>query len=205
MSVLNPVRRIHKSVLDFAFKHMGLAKPDFWDAVAAHLERLDLSRRVLRSYPHELSGGMWQRACIVLANVCRPDFIIADEPTTALDVVEQQNVLAMLDDIRRSLGLSVVFVTHDMSVHANMADRIGITYAGRIVEEHPRAVHQTLAPLHRALGGEPAPHRGHQPQAGPQRPPAEPVRPADGLPLPPALPARHREVRDRGPAPRGGR
>ena len=137
MSVLNPVRRIHKSFLDFAFKHMGLAKPDFWDAVAAHLERLDLSAQVLRSYPHELSGGMRQRARIALATVCRPDIIIADEPTTALDVVVQQNVLAMLDDIRRSLGSSVVFVTHDMSVHANMADRIGIMCAGRIVEEGP--------------------------------------------------------------------
>ena len=80
---------------------------------------------------------MRQRACIALATVCRPDFIIADEPTTALDVMVQQNVLAMLDDIRRSLGSSVVFVTHDMSVHANMADRIGIMYAGRIVEEGP--------------------------------------------------------------------
>ena len=67
--------------------------------------------------PHELSGGMRQRACIALATVCRPDFIIADEPTTALDVMVQQNVLAMLDDIRRSLGSSVVFVAHDMSVH----------------------------------------------------------------------------------------
>ena len=137
MSVLNPVRRINKSFMDFAFKHMGLSKPEFWDAVIAHLERLYLSPDVLNAYPHELSGGMRQRATIALATVCRPSFIIADEPTTALDVVVQKDVLAMLDDIRKSLKSSVVFVTHDMSVHANMADRIGIMYAGRIVEEGP--------------------------------------------------------------------
>lgn len=137
MSVLNPVRRIHRSFTDFAFNHVGLAKEPFWEAVEAHLKRLSLPPEVLRGYPHELSGGMRQRVTIALATVCRPGFIIADEPTTALDVVVQKEVLAMLDDIRRSLKSSVVFVTHDMSVHANMADRVGIMYAGRIVEEGP--------------------------------------------------------------------
>ncbi len=137
MSVLNPVRRIHRSFADFAYGHMELSKPRFRQAVEEHLERLSLSPDVLRAYPHELSGGMRQRVTIALATVCRPGFIIADEPTTALDVVVQKDVLALLDDIRRSLGSSVVFVTHDMSVHANMADRIGIMYAGRIVEEGP--------------------------------------------------------------------
>ena len=137
MSVLNPVRRIHRSFADFAFEHMGLSKPRFWEAVEAHLERLPLTPDVLRGYPHELSSGMRQRVTIALATVCRPGFIIADEPTTPLDVVVQKDVLALLDDIRRSLQSSVVFVTHDMSVHANMADRIGIMYAGRIVEEGP--------------------------------------------------------------------
>ena len=137
MSVLNPVRRIHRSFADFAFPHMELPKARFWQAVEEHLERLSLTPDVLRGYPHELSGGMRQRVTIALATVCRPGFIIADEPTTALDVVVQKDVLALLDDIRRSLKSSVVFVTHDMSVHANMADRIGIMYAGRIVEEGP--------------------------------------------------------------------
>ena len=137
MSVLNPVRRIKRSFLDFAFKHMGLPNAGFWEAVKVHLERLNLSPDVLNAYPHELSGGMRQRVTIALATVCKPGFIIADEPTTALDVVVQKDVLAMLDDIRRTLKSSVVFVTHDMSVHANMADRIGIMYAGRIIEEGP--------------------------------------------------------------------
>jgi peptide/nickel transport system ATP-binding protein len=83
---------------------------------------------------------MRQRVTIALATVCRPSFIIADEPTTALDVVVQKDVLAMLDEIRRTLKSSVVFVTHDMSVHANMADRIGIMYAGRVIEEGPTSV-----------------------------------------------------------------
>lgn len=137
MSVLNPVRRIRRSFEDFAFRPMGAPKREFWGRVEAHLNRLNLSPDVLNAYPHELSGGMRQRVTIALATVCRPQFIIADEPTTALDVVVQKDVLAMLRDVQKQMGSSVVFVTHDMSVHANMADRIGIMYAGRLVEEGP--------------------------------------------------------------------
>jgi peptide/nickel transport system ATP-binding protein len=137
MSVLNPVRRIRKSFEDFALEPLGLPRGQFWQRVVAHLERLNLGSEVLQAYPHELSGGMRQRVVIALATVCRPEFIIADEPTTALDVVVQKDVLAMIRDIQTEMGSSVVFVTHDMSVHANMADRIGIMYAGRLVEEAP--------------------------------------------------------------------
>lgn len=137
MSVLNPVRRIRHSFEDFAFRPMGLPKKTFWERVTAHLKRLNLSTDVLKAYPHELSGGMRQRVTIALATVCQPEFIIADEPTTALDVVVQKDVLAMIRNVQQQIGSSVVFVTHDMSVHANMADRIGIVYAGRLVEEGP--------------------------------------------------------------------
>lgn len=140
MSVLNPVRRIRHSFVDFAFSHMNLRRSAFFEAVAAHLSRLNLSPDVLDAYPHELSGGMRQRVTIALATVCKPSFIIADEPTTALDVVVQKDVLALLDSTRTLLRSSVIFVTHDMSVHANMADRIGIMYAGRLVEEGPTSV-----------------------------------------------------------------
>ena len=92
---------------------------------------------MLSAYPHQLSGGMRQRVTIALATVCQPEFVIADEPTTALDVVVQKDVLAMIRDVQREMGSSVVFVTHDMSVHANTADRVGIIYAGRLVEEAP--------------------------------------------------------------------
>jgi len=137
MSLLNPVRRIRHSFHDFAFRPMGLPKTEFRAAIEAHLERLGLSPNVLDAYPHQLSGGMRQRIIIALATVCRPNFIIADEPTTALDVVVQKDVLAMIHNVQREMGSSVVFVTHDMGVHANIADRIGIIYAGRLVEEGP--------------------------------------------------------------------
>jgi peptide/nickel transport system ATP-binding protein len=90
---------------------------------------------VLAAYPHELSGGMRQRAVIALATICRPDFIIADEPTTALDVVVQKEVLGMIRDIQREIGSSVLFVTNDMGVHAHVTGRLGIMYAGRLIEE----------------------------------------------------------------------
>ena len=135
MSVLNPVRRIEKSFVDFAERPLGLSGAPFWNRVKDHLAHLKLPPSVLRSYPHELSGGMRQRVTIGLATVCHPEFIIADEPTTALDVVVQKDVLALLRNIQQEMKSSVVFVTHDMSVHANITDRVGIIYAGRLVEE----------------------------------------------------------------------
>ena len=135
MSVLNPLRRVRSAFVDFAFRHIGKPMPEFLGIVEAHLKRLHLEPSVLDAYPHELSGGMRQRVAIALATVCRPDFIAADEPTTALDVVVQKSVLAELRQAQREMSASVLFVTHDMAVHANLADRLGIMYAGRLVEE----------------------------------------------------------------------
>jgi peptide/nickel transport system ATP-binding protein len=137
MNVLNPVRRVRESFKDFAFPHMGLARLGFFDVVNRHLERLRLSPSVLSAFPHELSGGMRQRVAIALATVCRPEFIIADEPTTALDVVVQKDVLALILETKREIGSSMIFVTHDLTVHANISNRLGIMYAGRLVEEGP--------------------------------------------------------------------
>jgi peptide/nickel transport system ATP-binding protein len=139
MNVLNPVRRVRHTFIDFAFRHIGRSTAEFNRIVAEHLRRLHLKPGVLDAYPHELSGGMRQRLAIALATICRPDFIIADEPTTALDVVVQKDVLGLMREIQREIGSSMLFVTHDMSVHANMADRLGIMYAGRLVEEAPTA------------------------------------------------------------------
>ncbi|KGM33509.1 ABC transporter, partial [Inquilinus limosus MP06] len=139
MNVLNPVRRIRNTFVDFAARHIGGTRQDFFAAVAAHLRRLSLDPKVLDAYPHEMSGGMRQRLTIALATICRPEFIIADEPTTALDVIVQKGVLAMLREIQQEMGSSILFVTHDMAVHANLADRLGIMYAGRLVEEGPTA------------------------------------------------------------------
>ena len=137
MSVLNPVRRIGRIFEDFAARPLGLSGSAFRNRVLEHLDRLKLGADVLDAYPHELSGGMRQRVTIGLATVCNPQFIIADEPTTALDVVVQKDVLSLIRNLRQEMNSSIVFVTHDMSVHANMADRIGIIYAGRLVEEGP--------------------------------------------------------------------
>jgi peptide/nickel transport system ATP-binding protein len=168
MSVLNPVRRVRLSFVDFAYRHMGGTMAEFLDRVRAHLQRLDLAPEVLEAYPHELSGGMRQRIAIALATICRPDFVIADEPTTALDVVVQKSVLAMIRSIQCELGSSILFVTHDMSVHANLTDRLAIMYAGRLVEEaataeifrHP--LHPYTAHLVRSLPriGDATPKRG---------------------------------------------
>jgi peptide/nickel transport system ATP-binding protein len=153
MNVLNPVRRIHKSFLDFAYAHMGLSRAAFFEAVNQHLERLRLPPDVLSAFPHELSGGMRQRVTIALATVCHPEFIIADEPTTALDVVVQRDVLGMILEAQRQFNSSMIFVTHDLTVHANIANRLGIMYAGRLVEEGPTAelFHEPLHPYTRHL------------------------------------------------------
>ncbi|MGY4290119.1 peptide/nickel transport system ATP-binding protein [Bradyrhizobium sp. LM2.7] len=135
MNVLNPVRRLRATFADFARSHMDCSDRQFEQAVIDHLARVKLDASVLAAYPHELSGGMRQRATIALATICRPDFIIADEPTTALDVVVQKDVLGMIRGIQREIGSSVLFVTHDMGVHAHLTDRLGIMYAGRLVEE----------------------------------------------------------------------
>ena len=207
MSLLNPVRRVRKTFEDFAFRPMGLPSSEFWGQVESHLQRLGLSPDVLSAYPHQLSGGMRQRVTIALATVCQPEFVIADEPTTALDVVVQKDVLAMIRDVQRQMGSSVVFVTHDMSVHANTADRVGIMYAGpargRGADAH--ALRRTTASLHRPSGRRPATHRRHHAQTGARGTTAQPCRTAHGLPLPPSMPAGHREVQDRGAATRAGR
>jgi peptide/nickel transport system ATP-binding protein len=137
MSVLNPLRRVGRIFEDFAMRPLGLTGAAFRERVVQHLARLKLGPEVLQAYPHELSGGMRQRVTIGLATVCNPEFIIADEPTTALDVVVQKDVLSLIRNLQKDMGASVIFVTHDMSVHANMADRVGIIYAGRLVEEAP--------------------------------------------------------------------
>lgn len=137
MNVLNPLRRIRDTFRDFAARHMGGSGAAFDRAVFDHLARVKLDGSVLEAYPHELSGGMRQRVTIALATICRPDFIIADEPTTALDVLVQKDVLGMIRSIQREIGSSVLFVTHDMGVHAHLTDRLAIMYAGRLAEEAP--------------------------------------------------------------------
>jgi peptide/nickel transport system ATP-binding protein len=140
MSVLNPVIKLDRTYRDFLESHArGKARVDAFRMAREHLEVLGLPKTVLDCYPHQLSGGMRQRATIALAAILHPRIMIADEPTTALDVVVQRGVVQLLKSIQTRLRNAIILVTHDMGVHANVSDRIGIMYAGHIVEEAPTA------------------------------------------------------------------
>ena len=139
MTALNPAYRIGPQVTDVLRLHMGM------DAAAAHKRALDMlaavhlrdPERVMRLYPHELSGGMCQRVVISIAFSCEPRLIIADEPTTALDVTVQHQILRLIRELQRGTGTSVLFVTHDLGVVAKMCDAVSVIYAGRILESGP--------------------------------------------------------------------
>ena len=136
MSVLNPVTKLKETYQDFIGSHMsGQTRREAFKLARQHIAELGLPRNILDSYPHQLSGGMRQRVTIALAALLKPRIIIADEPTTALDVVVQRGVMQLLMDIQQKLQNTIILVTHDMGVHANIANRIGIMYAGKIVEE----------------------------------------------------------------------
>ncbi len=135
MHVLNPVSKIRNTFRDFIAAH----KPE-WSAhtdehVREYLDELGLPENVLDTYPHQLSGGMRQRVTIALATILSPRLVLADEPTTALDVVVQRGVIQLLEDIRTRMGSTLVLVTHDMGVHANLAKRVLVLYAGQVMEE----------------------------------------------------------------------
>ena len=136
MSVFNPVIKIKETFWDFINSHVdGKTRNESFEIAKGQLFELGLPVSILDAYPHQLSGGMRQRIAIALAALLRPSIIICDEPTTALDVVVQRGVVQMLKDIQAKLKNSIVLVTHDMGVQANIADRIAIMYAGKIVEE----------------------------------------------------------------------
>ncbi|MBX9963211.1 MAG: ABC transporter ATP-binding protein [Burkholderiales bacterium] len=149
MTALNPVARIAPQMTDVLRMHMGMDRDD---ALARALESLhDVQirdpERVLRQFPHELSGGMRQRVLIAIAFACRPKLIIADEPTTALDVTVQKQVLRLLKRLQRAYGTAILFITHDLGVVAKLCDTMSVIHAGRIVEAGPVA-QVFLAPAH---------------------------------------------------------
>lgn len=136
MSVLNPVHKIGDSFGDFLKSHVaGRTRKEALERAKMHLMELGLPARLLKTYPHQLSGGMRQRVTIALATFLSPRILIADEPTTALDVVVQRGVIQFLKDIQERFSNTIILVTHDMGVQANIADRVGIMYAGKVVEE----------------------------------------------------------------------
>ncbi len=141
MSALNPVQRIGDQIAETIREHRGTSARD---AERQAVDLLDLvqvpdAKRRAREYPHQLSGGMRQRVMIAMAVALRPALLIADEPTTALDVTIQAQVLSLIDDLRRELGTAVLLITHDLGVVAEIADRVLVLYAGRAVEQAPVA------------------------------------------------------------------
>ena len=138
---LDPVYSVGAQIIESIRRHENVTHAD------AHKRALELFERVripsperrLDAYPHEMSGGMRQRAMIALALACKPQLLLADEPTTALDATVQIQVLLLLRELQREFGLSVIFVTHDIGAAVEVADRIAVMYAGRIVEEGPVA------------------------------------------------------------------
>jgi len=134
MNALNPVMRIGDQFVDMMQAHERISKRHALDEAGQLLEVVGIDRRRLRSYPHQLSGGMRQRVIIAMALALRPELVIMDEPTTALDVVVQREILQQIRDLQAELGFAVVFITHDLSLLLELAHRVAIMYAGEVVE-----------------------------------------------------------------------
>jgi len=137
MNSLNPVLKIKEQVIDAILDHTNLSEDEAVELAASKLKEVGLPEEVMNMYPHELSGGMKQRVIIASALALNPQVIVADEPTTALDVVVQKGILQLLRDLKEKYQLTILLVSHDMAVHAQVADRMSIMYAGKIVEIGP--------------------------------------------------------------------
>ena len=140
MTALNPVMTVGDQVTETLMVHQGLTRQAALDAALEMFRRVQIPAPEdrLNAYPHQLSGGMRQRVMIAMALICRPAILIADEPTTALDVTIQSQILRLIDQLRSELGTAVLFITHNLAVVAEIADEIAVMYAGRIVERASR-------------------------------------------------------------------
>jgi len=160
MNALNPVMRVGDQFVDMVRAHEHVDRKRALARAGALLETVGIDRRRVRAYPHELSGGMRQRVIIAMALALNPELLILDEPTTALDVVVQREILQQVAALKRDFGFAVLFITHDLSLLLEFADRIAIMYAGEIVEladaaalyespEHPytRGLMESFPPL----------------------------------------------------------
>ena len=191
MNALNPVVRIGDQIAEPMIERLQLSEAEARKRARDLLERVGIPRERADAYPHELSGGMRQRAMIAMALACDPAIVIGDEPTTALDVMVQAQVLQLLEELREELGLSLILITHDLSVIAETCDRVMIMYAGRVAEEGPvRRIfaeprHPYTQMLHARL-----PQHPRRPANARRHPrlAAGPAPPAAGLPLPPRCP-----------------
>jgi oligopeptide/dipeptide ABC transporter ATP-binding protein len=155
MTSLHPMLSVGRQLTEHVRRHLGLGRSAATQRATDLLEQVRIPdpSSALRAYPHQFSGGMRQRIAIAIALACGPRLLIADEPTTALDVTVQAGILRLLDGLRREHDLSVVLITHDLAVMSSIADRISIFYAGRVVESGPRdeLLQQPRHPYTRAL------------------------------------------------------
>jgi len=138
MTSLDPTMTVGKQIMESMLEHKKASSKK--EALAKTIELLDLvgiefPQKRVKQYPHQLSGGMRQRVVIAIALACEPDLLIADEPTTALDVTIQSQILELIKDLQKKIGISIIFITHDLGVVANVADRVAVMYAGKIIEE----------------------------------------------------------------------
>jgi peptide/nickel transport system ATP-binding protein len=199
LSALNPVHRIGDQIVEMIQSHQPLGKKAAWEKSVDLLDIVGIPqpRERASQYPHEFSGGMRQRVMIAMAIANDPEVLIADEPTTALDVTVQAQILEVLQRIRREMKTAIVLITHDLGVIARIADRVQVMYAGRVAERGD------IGPI---FGAPPPPPQHPRParqhsRARARTPDADPGCPAQhapttlGLRLPGALPPRHRRVR----------
>ena len=202
LHALNPVQRIGDQIAEAITVHGMATEKEAIVRAGALLEQVGLPPRRIEDYPHELSGGQKQRVMIAMALACSPALIIADEPTTALDVMVQAQVLQLLRSLQHDLGLAMLFITHDLSVLVEVSDRLAIMYAGKIVEEG-RADAVFHSPQHPYTEGArrrvPRDRRRAVPAqaGGPRRRPAGPPAHPRRLPVQPALPPQDRRLRRR--------
>ena len=137
MSSLNPAYSVGEQIAESIRRHRRLSRSAAWEEAVEILRLVEIPGPAKRahSYPHEMSGGMRQRVMLAMAVACRPKLLIADEPTTALDVTVQAQILALLRRLQAEIGMAVLFITHDLAVLADIADRVGVMFAGQLVEE----------------------------------------------------------------------
>src|SRR5579875_3878356 len=134
MNALNPVLNVRDQLLDVIHAHLRISRDEAHEKVATLFDLVGIPRSRLRSYPHELSGGMRQRVSIAMALATDPEIVIMDEPTTALDVVVQRDILAQIVELKERLSFAILFITHDLSLLIELADRIAVMYAGQLLE-----------------------------------------------------------------------
>ncbi|MCR1915841.1 ABC transporter ATP-binding protein [Lactobacillus taiwanensis] len=136
MTSLDPTMKIGQQIAEPLIKHKGVSKKEAWKKALEMMKAVGIpdAEKRINQYPHQFSGGMRQRIVIAIALICEPEVLLADEPTTALDVTVQAEILDLMKDLQKKIGTSIIFITHDLGVVAGMADRVAVMYAGEILE-----------------------------------------------------------------------